>query len=183
MAFFRKLFSDKECNKHEQCVLFVEDYRSMYPTCPKSLDFLWSDIQLSKGKVNNYNTTITIDGTETSVTYRSAPCNGVKVCPESGCHHVVPIRELRPCKKHPSKPLHKTNDTAKCPVQFGYIWPEDVQDHRRWILAFVRQPKGVSNILHNHSIHSSSHPLCKTKEDIQNAATANTTLKPSEVSK
>ena len=47
-------FSDKESNKHEQCVIFVEDYRSVYPTCPKNLDSLWSDIQLSKGKVNNY---------------------------------------------------------------------------------------------------------------------------------
>ena len=139
---------------------------------------------MSKGKVNNYKTTITIDGKETPITYKSAPCNGVKVYPESGCHHVVPIRELRPCKDHPSKPLHKTNDTEKCPVQFGYICPEDVQDHRRWILGFVRQPKGLSNNLHiNHSIHSSSHPLTKTIEDIHNAATANTTLKPSDVSK
>ena len=176
-------FSDKESNKHEQCVIFVQDYRSVYPTCPKNLDFLWSDIQLSKGKVNNYKTSVTIDGKEVPITYRSAPCNGVKVCPESGRCHVVPIRELRPCKDHPSKPLHKTNDTEKCPVQFGYICPEDAQDHRRWILGFVRQPKGPSKNLHNHPIHSSSHPLTKTMEDIHNAATSNTALKPSDVSK
>ena len=129
--------------------MFVEDYRSVYPTCPKNLDFLWSDIQLSKGKVNNYKTSVTIDGKEVPITYRSAPCNGVKVCPESGCYHVVPIRELRPCKDHRSKPLHKTNDTEimKCPVQFGYICPEDAQDHRRWILGFVRQPKCPSIII------------------------------------
>ena len=89
---FSGKFSDKESNKHKQCVIFVEDYRSVYPTCPKNLDFLWSDIQLSKGKVNNYKTTITIDGKEVPITYRSAPCNG---CPENGCRHVVPIRELR----------------------------------------------------------------------------------------
>ena len=52
-----------------------------------------------------------------------------------------------------------------------------------YVLGFVRQPKGVSNNLHNHDIHSSSHPLAKTMEDIHNAATANTTLKPSDVSK
>ena len=91
--------------------------------------------------------------------------------------------ELRPCKDHPSKPLHKTNDTEKCAVQFGYICPEDAQDHRRWILGFVRQPKGSSKNLHNHPIHSSSHPLTKIMEDIHNAATSNIVLKPSDVSK
>ena len=68
-------------------------------------------------------------------------------------------------------------------MQFGYICPEDSQDHRRWILGFVRQPKGPSNNLHNHPIHSSSHPLAKTLEDIHSAATSNTALKPSDVSK
>jgi len=133
--------------------------------------------------VNNYKTTVTIDGKEVPITYRSAPCNGVKICPISGCCHVVPIRQLRPCKDHPSKPLHKTNDTEKCPVQFGYISPEDVYDHQRWILGFVRQPKGSSKNLHNHPIPSSSHPLTKTMDDIHNAATANTALKPSDISK
>ena len=43
---FPGVFSDTD--KHEQCVLFIEDYRSVYPTCPKNLDFLWLDIQLEK---------------------------------------------------------------------------------------------------------------------------------------
>ena len=126
---FPGVFSDTD--KHEQCVLFIEDYRSVYPTCPKNLDFLWSDIQLSKGKVNNYKTSITIDRKDEQLFYKSAPCNGVKVCSEKGCHYVAPIRELRRCKNHSSKPLQKTSDMERCPVQFGYIYPVDHQrDHR-----------------------------------------------------
>ena len=179
---FPGVFSDTD--KHEQCVLFIENYRSVYPTCPKNLDFLWSDIQLPKGKVNNYKTSITIDGKDEQVFYKSAPCNGVKVCSEKGCHYVAPIRELRRCKNHSSKPLQKTNDMERCPVQFGYIYPVDHQrDHHRWILGFVRQSKGPSSNLHNHLIHSSSHPLSKTVEDIHKPAMANMTLKPSDVSR
>ena len=116
--------------------------------------------------------------------YKSAPCNGVKVCPEKGCHHVASVRELRRCKDHPTKPLRKTNDTERCPVQFGYVYPVDHQgDHRRWILGFVRQAKGPLTNLHNHPVHSPSHPLSKTVEDISNAAKANVTLKPSDISR
>ena len=60
-------------------------YRKVYPSCPKNLYFLWADIQLSKGKVNNYKTKVTIDGKDASVMYRSASCNGVKACSENGC--------------------------------------------------------------------------------------------------
>ena len=158
---FPGAFSKTE--KHEQCVLFVEDYRSVYATSPKHLDFLWSDIQLSKGNINNYITTVTINEKEVLVVYRSAPCNGVKVCSKSGCKYVAPVRELRSCKDHPHKPLQKTNDIEECPVQFGSVYPVDyLNDHRRWTLGFARQPKGPLNNLHNHLIHSSSHPLSKT---------------------
>ena len=78
-----------EACKYEQCILFIEYYHSVYPTCPKNIDFLWSDIQLSKGKVNNYKTTVDIDGKKIQIVYRSAPCNGVKVCAENGCHYVA----------------------------------------------------------------------------------------------
>ena len=128
-----------------------------------------------------YRTKVQIDGQDVSVMYRSAPCNGVKACPESGCPYVASIREQRPCKNHSSKPLYKTNDIEPCPVQFAYIYPIDSDDHRRWILAFVRQPKGSKESLHNHEVHSSSHLLTKTQEDIKEAAIANIALKPSEV--
>ena len=52
----------------------------------------------------------------------------------------------------------------------------DSNDHRRWILGFVRQPKGSKGSLHNHNVHASSHLLTKTQEDIQSAAVVNTSL-------
>ena len=132
----RKLISDKEnwrlpedqfdwqfpgssCKGRDRFVLFIEDYQKVYASCPKNVHFLWTDIQLSKGKVNNYKTKVQIDGKDVSVVYRSAPCNGVKVCPESGCPYVAAIREQ---KSHPDKPLYKTNDIEPCPVQFYHIF-------------------------------------------------------------
>ena len=52
----------------------------------------------------------------------------------------------------------------------------DSNDHRRWILGFVRQLKGSKGSLRNHNVHASSHPLTKTQEDIQSAAVANAYL-------
>ena len=132
---------------------------TVYSSCPKNLHFLWADIQLSKGKVNNYKTRVTIDGKDVSrsVIYRSAPCNSVKACPENGCPYVTAIREHRSCHNHPSKSLYKTNDWEPCPVQFAYVYPEDSNDHHRWVLGFVRQPKGSNGNLHNHNVHVSSH--------------------------
>ena len=158
-------FPGASCKGKDQCILYIEDYRNVYSSCPKNLHFLWADIQLSKGKVNNYKTKVTIDGKDVSVLYRSAPCNGVKACSENGCPYVAAIREHRACQKHPSKPLYKTNDLEPCPVQFAYVYPMDSDDHRRWILGFVRQPKGSRGNLHNHNVHASSHLLTKTQED------------------
>ena len=62
------------CKERDQCVLYFKDYQKVYPSCPKNIHFLWADIQLSKGKVNNYKTKIVINGNEVAVTYRSAPC-------------------------------------------------------------------------------------------------------------
>ena len=176
-------FPGTSCKGRDQCIFYFEDYRKVYSNCPKNAHFLWADIQLSKGKVNNYKTKMAIEGKDVSVMYRSAPCNGVKACSENGCAYVAAIREHRPCQNHPSKPLYKTNDLEPCPVQFAYIYPVDPNDHRRWILGFVRQPKGSKVNLHNHNVHASSHLLTKTQEDIQRAAIANVTLKPSEISR
>ena len=129
----KKLLSDKEnwnvpenesdwqfpgslCKGKDQFVLYIEDYQKVYASCPKNVHFLWADIQLSKGKVNNYKTKVQIDGKDVSVVYCSAPCNGVKACPEDGCPYVAAIREQRPCKNHPSNSLYKTNDIEPCPV-------------------------------------------------------------------
>jgi len=174
-------FPGTSCRGKDECVLYIEDYRKVYSNCPKNVHFMWADIQLSNGKVNNYKTKVMIDGKDISVMYRFAPCNGVKACSENRCSYVAAIREYRPCQSHPSQPLYKTNDLEPCPVQFAYIYPEDSDDHRRWILGFVRQPKDLKDSLHNHNVHASSHSLTKNREDIQSAAVANFNLKPSEM--
>ena len=70
-----------------------------------------------------------------------------------------------------------------CPVQFAYVYPEDSNEHRWWLLGFVRQLKGSRGSLHNHNVHASPHLLTKTQEDIESAAIANTTLKPFKISR
>jgi len=66
-----------------------------------------------------------INGNEVAVTYRSAPCNGVKAFSEDDCSYVASIREQKPCQRHAGKPLYKTNDVEPCPVQFAYVFPDD----------------------------------------------------------
>ena len=47
-------------------------------------------MQLSKGQINR-DRFITVEiGNKKEVFYRSAPCLGVKYCPEKECNHVVP---------------------------------------------------------------------------------------------
>ena len=115
LIIVRRLLADKEnwripdtksdwqfpctlCREKDQCILYIEEYRKVYLSCPKNLYFLWADIQLSKSKVNNYRTKVKISGKDVSVMYRSAPCNGVKACSENGCSYVAAIREHRSCK-------------------------------------------------------------------------------------
>ena len=84
-------------------------------------------MQLSKGQLNwDRLITVEIGNKKEEVFYRSAPCLGVKYCPEKECNHVVPIREKRVCPKH-SSVLQKTYD---CPVEFVYIHPKDTTDSR-----------------------------------------------------
>ena len=172
------VFSDKQ----KQCVYYTSNFSELSSSSEPDPHFLWTDIQLSKGKVNNYSSTFDIDGKKEEFVYRSAPCNGVKVCSEPGCDYVASIRDQRACKKHPKMPLHKTNTTAsKCPVQFAYLFPKNTDDKRRWIFGFVRQQKENTNNLHNHAIHGASRLLSATKQNIANAAQLNPTLTPMEV--
>ena len=60
---------------------------------------------------------------------------------------------------------YNTNDWEPCPVQFVYVYPEDSNDHHRWVLGFVRQSKGSNESLHNHNAHelARSKLLSRTK--------------------
>ncbi len=165
-----------------QSVFYIEDCHTLYSHCPADPHYLWADIQFSKGKVNNYEASVKVEDEELKVIYRSAPCNGVKVCPDEGCDYTVPVKDHRLCRKHPHAPLQKTNTVSPCPVQLGYVYPVDIQnDRRRWLFAFVHHHKGSNDNLHKHRTYSASHPLTKTLEDITNAAAKNSGLKPTEI--
>ena len=129
-------------NKQMQVIYYSPDCTKLDQSCSTDPHFLWNDIQLCKGK--NYSIFVEIgSNAREELIYRCAPCNGVKVCPQSDCSFVAPISRTRPCPHHPDAPLKRSNETShKCPVQFAYTYPKDIdQDDRRWIMGFIRQQK------------------------------------------
>ena len=96
----------------EQSVFYFEDCQANYSTCPLDQHHLWVDNQFSKVKVNNYKTTVDVDGKELKVVYCSAPCNGVKMCPVEGCNYIVPVKDQRSCRNHPDVLLCKEHGSV-----------------------------------------------------------------------
>ena len=48
-------FPGTSCRGKDQCRFYIRlSEIKVYSSCPKNLHFLWADVQLSKGKVNNY---------------------------------------------------------------------------------------------------------------------------------
>ena len=43
-----------------QSAFYIEDCQALYSICPADTHYLWADIQFSKGKVNNYETTVNV---------------------------------------------------------------------------------------------------------------------------
>jgi len=169
-----------------QGVYYVPDITKLDQCCKSNPHFLWHDIQLSKGKINwDYTFSLIVDPSKglEELVYRSAPCNGVKLCSASGCKFVVPISHHRRCELHPTAPLLKSNEAHDpCPVQFAYVFPVNVEsDHRRWVFGFVRQQKSVACNLHNHPIPGPSKMACMVKATIQQSACVNPQLKPSHI--
>jgi len=114
--------------------LFYTENLSNLPQCCEDPHFMWKDIQLSKGQLNRDRLiNVEILGKTEEVYYRSAPCLGVKICPQGGCSHVVPIRDKRNCPEH-NITLEKTYD---CPVVFVYMHPKCSADSRRWFGGIV----------------------------------------------
>ena len=84
-------------------------------------NIIWNDIQLSKGIMNKDRLIeAEIGESKEHVFYRSAQCQGVKMCPENGCSYVTPIREKRGCKTHTEQKLMRSEG---CPVELVYIYP------------------------------------------------------------
>lgn len=176
LPLLRELLSNKE-NQIELTTCDKERYQ--YPGCHASnsgnilyytadvtklphyseAHFLWSDIQLSKTSTSRKNATISINGKNEEVTYWISKCKGVKKC--NDCDHVVPNSFVKNnCKSHPGADLVQVQD---CPVEFVYVFPQSLQDPRKWIGGIIRSSNVCpQKILHNHPISPSlSHKLPK----------------------
>jgi len=113
-------------------LLFCTDISKLPQYVATKPHFLWEDIQLSKGKLTSDRcVTIEINGSEESIFYRLAPCNGVKLCSGAGCDHVQSRNSKKNlCTNHPGSP---TINTDNCPVIFVYMFPQNfvAPDNRR----------------------------------------------------
>ena len=157
----------------EQNLYFIPDITQLDQCSSDNLHFLWNDLQFSKGQLNKDRLIeVDIGGKKEGVYYRSAPCLGVKICLVNGCIHVSPIREKRPCPHHKNK-LVKTEG---CPVEFVYIYPQNIQDKRRWVGGFVRCQKEATTNLHNHLQPAATKMAECIRERIHNAVAVNPTL-------
>lgn len=117
---------------------FCEDITKLAKYDSKNEHFLFTDIQLSKGRARNpRKVTMNVAGTNEELWYRIIPCGGVKLCAKhlDGCMHVVPLRENTKCLDHPDEKLIRSEE---CPVEFAYLWPESPKDKRRWMTGIIR---------------------------------------------
>jgi len=72
-------------------LLFCSDISKLPQYVATKPHFLWNDIQLSKGKLTSDRcVTVEIDGSEKSIIYRLAPCNGVKTCSQLVVNYAKP---------------------------------------------------------------------------------------------
>lgn len=77
-------------NITRQHMLYTPDVTKLKPDSQPGIpdDFMWRDIQFSKGKMNMpQSVVVNIDGKIDRLQYRMAPCAGVKLCPQKGCEY------------------------------------------------------------------------------------------------
>jgi len=134
---------------------FAEDIKSLpHYSGPH---FLWSDVQLSKSTTTKNTFIMQIGSKSEHLHYWLSRCNGVKQC--SQCDHVLPRSFVKNnCKQHPTAELISTEG---CEVEFVYIFPHNIEDHRRWIGGLIRSTEVVPKpSLHNHPVRQSlSHKI------------------------
>ena len=114
-------------------IFFSSDISQLPQYVEEKPHFLWEDIQLSKGKLNpDRCITLNVDGSDESVFYRIAPCNGIKLCSATDCQHVQTRNSKKNlCPTHPGSP---TINTENCPVVFIYLFPQNfTSDNRRLV--------------------------------------------------
>ena len=113
-------------------IYFSSDISQLPQYVEEKPHFLWEDIQLSKGKLNpDRCITLNVDGSNESVFYRIAPCNGIKLCSATNCQHVQTRNSKKNlCPTHTGSP---TINTENCPVVFIYLFPQNfASDNRRY---------------------------------------------------
>lgn len=142
-------------------------------------DFMYTDIQLGKGKARNQReVSMNVDGADEDIVYRIVPCGGVKLCSQESCQYVVSTRETKPCPDHLGKKLSRS---GYCPVEFVYIKPKDPSDNRWWLTGLVRGPYSEEQNLHNHPIHGDLKIPGKIDADIRRAIIGNPQLKTKDI--
>lgn len=150
---------------HPQCLGFAPDISTFPLYSTEDKHFLFTDIQLSKGKLRApRRITVPVNGVNEDMYYRIAPCGGMKNCPVEDCSYSICTREHHPCPKHPD---HSLVLSAACPVEFVYAWPVCNDDKRRWLSGLVRRGEMVSNNLHNHAIPAPTKIPARVVNDIQ----------------
>ena len=161
---------------------YCEDISKLPNYKPSDPHFLYSDVQIGKGKARPKRLiTMNIDGKDENVYYRFAPCGGVKRCGKysEGCSYVVPTNSIKPCSRHPDAALERSGD---CPVDFFYIWPANENDNRKWITGIIRCGDMQASDLHNHPHHKELKIPVKVDTDIRRAVLENPHLKSSDIS-
>ena len=159
----------------KQHMLYTPDVTSLKPDSQSGIpdDFMWRDIQLSKGKMNMPRSIIIkIEGKMEKLQYRIAPCAGVKMCPQEECSYIAAIKEHHTCPHHKVS-LKRQGD---CPVYFVYVEPTEANDKRRWIAGIVLHQKDSVCNLHSHGTPPPSSILSSTIKTVQDAASKHPTL-------
>ena len=64
-------------------------------------------------------------------------------------------------------------------VVFFYVWPEDLNDNRRWLTGLVQSGELETDNLHNHPLHNETKIPVKVDSDIRRAIIENPHLKTS----